>query len=101
MFHSANFNNGFLTTGGKTFCCPSSIRRAVKEKLAHFVNKMSHFAQIFFGISRLNLEVVFRISTPPDDVIIMSFAPKGLKNKFYQITSTLILFERCFIYILK
>ena len=55
----------------------------------------------FFGISRFNLEVVFRISTPSDDVIIMSFAPKGLKSKSYQITSTLISFERCFINILK
>ena len=64
MFQFICFN-GFLTTGGETFCYPSSISTVAKGKIVHFVNKVLNFAQTFFGIIKFNLEVVSKISSPP------------------------------------
>ena len=90
------YSNGFHTTGGETFYCPSSISKVVKRKICQICQiKKSQILHIpFFGISRFNLEVVPKISTPADYVIMMSFDPKGPENKSHQIISTLISFER-------
>ena len=94
MFHFVYFN-GFLKAGGEEFCCPSSISRVVKGKILFILwIKCQILHRPFFGISTFNFEVVPKILTPPDDIIIMSFDPKGPKNKSYQIISTLISFER-------
>ena len=82
MFHFIYFN-GFLTTGGELFCL-SGVSKVVKRKIFHSVNKVSNY----FGINGFNLEMVFQ------NFIMMSSDPKEPKNKSYQITSTLISFER-------
>ena len=62
MFHFIYFNSFLITRGER--CCPCNISRVAKKKIAHFVNKVSSFAHTFFGISRFNLEVMSKISTP-------------------------------------
>lgn len=92
MFQFIYFN-GFLTTADKEFCCPSSISEVIKRKIVHFVHKVSDFIQNVFCINVLNLMVVSKISTHPDDVIKMPFGSKRPKNKSYQIL-TLVSRER-------
>ena len=75
MFHFIYFNG---------LCCLSGVSKVVKRKIFHSVNKVSNY----FGISGFNLEMVFQ------NFIMMSSGPKEPKNKFYQITSTLISVER-------
>ena len=67
---------------------------SLREKLLILCIKSKIFHRPFFGVSRFNLEVVSKTSTPPDNVIMMLFDPKGPKNKSCQITSIFISCER-------
>ena len=61
MLHFIYFN-GYLTTGGEEFYCPSSISRVVNGKIVLWI-KCQILHRPFSGISRFNLEVVSKMST--------------------------------------
>ena len=84
------YSNGFLTRGGEEFYCSFSISGVVKGKIVHFVIKVSKFAQTFLTKVDSVWNWCPKFWLPPDDIIVVSFGPKGPKNKSYQITFTLI-----------
>ena len=49
-----SYFNDFLTTGKEEFCSPSSICRAFKGKIVHFLNRVSNFAKTSFSLFHKN-----------------------------------------------
>ena len=55
--------NGFLTTGGETSCCPSTISRVVNGKIFILWIKCQILHRSFFAINTFILEVVPKLPT--------------------------------------